>query len=318
MSASLLRVATLALLWGSGFLWIKIALRGFPPTELTVIRLALGAVLLLVWLFVTRGRLPRGLILWLHLGIAATISNVIPFLLFAVGEQQVDSSVAGMLNATTPVWTGVLALLIGQESKPNLWKATGLVLGIAGTLLIFAPWRTGTQFWTLGAAACLAAAFCYAVSYVYVARYLAPRKLSPLELSAAQLVAASVISAMINPLLGGWQVPHWDTVAVASLVVLGLSTGLTYVINYRLIREDGATVASTVIYLLPVVAIILGALVLREIPDLHAVAGVGVVLTGVALARRTQGGETRPVAGVAASPQSDRVKLIDVSPTRDS
>jgi len=285
-TAGALRVAALALLWGSSFLWIKVALRGFPPIHITTVRLAIGAAVLGAWLYLAHGRLPRGLTVWLHLAVAATVANVVPYLLFAFGEQQVDSNVAGMLNATTPVWTALLAVLVRQEPRPNIWKTTGLTLGIAGTLLIFAPWGISSQFWTLGAAACLIAAASYAVSFVYMARFLAPRGLSALELSTAQLIAATVISTIATPFLGGWQAPDWRADALASLTVLGISTGLAYVINYRLIQEDGATTASVVIYLLPVVAILLGAVVLGEIPAFHAVVGVGVVLIGVALARR--------------------------------
>ncbi|HEX6075471.1 MAG TPA: DMT family transporter [Micromonosporaceae bacterium] len=291
------RVAILALLWGSSFLWIKIALRGFPPIQITAVRLAIGAAVLAAWLYLAHGRLPHGLMVWLHLAVAATVANVLPYLLFAFGEQQVDSNVAGMLNATTPVWTALLAVLVKQEPKPSSWKVAGLALGITGTLLIFAPWQIGSQFWTLGAAACLVAAASYAVSYVYMARFLAPRGMSALELSAAQLVAATLIGALATPFLGGWQAPVWRLDALASLTVLGISTGLAYVINYRLIQEDGATTASVVIYLLPVVAILLGAVVLGEIPALNSVVGVAVVLTGVALTRRrTHSIAVRPTA----------------------
>jgi drug/metabolite transporter (DMT)-like permease len=290
-------VAALALLWGSSFLWIKIALRGFPPIQITTVRLAVGTAVLAAWLYLTRGRLPRGLMAWMHLAVAAAVANVFPYLLFAFGEQQVDSNVAGMLNATTPVWTALLAVLVKQEPRPSSWKVAGLALGIAGTLLIFAPWQIGSQFWTIGAAACLVAAASYAVSFVYMARFLAPRGLSALELSAAQLAVATLISTIATPFLGGWQTPVWRADALASLTVLGISTGLAYVINYRLIQEDGATTASVVIYLLPVVAILLGAVVLGEVPALHSVVGVGVVLTGVALTRRRAHGiAVRPAA----------------------
>ncbi len=275
-------------MWGSSFLWIKIALRGFPPAQITVVRLAIGAAVLVVWLRSGGGRLPRGFRLWAHLAVAACVANVLPYLLFAFGEQQVDSSVAGILNATTPIWTALLAVLAGQERVPTRTKAAGLGLGIAGTLLIFTPWQHGSQFWTAGAAACLAAAISYAISYVYMARYLAPRRLSALELSASQLLAATAISAVLTPLLGGWQTPEFDGYAVAALLVLSLSTGVAYVLNYRVIQDDGATAASVVVYLLPAVAILLGLVVLAEDPSLHAVAGVAVVLSGVALARQQQ------------------------------
>jgi drug/metabolite transporter (DMT)-like permease len=297
--AGLLRLATLAVLWGSSFLWIKLALLSFAPIQITLVRLILGAAVLLGWLSLRGERVPRGVGLWLHLFAAAAVANVAPYFLFAFGEQQVDSSVAGMLNATTPLWTVLLAVVVRQERRPSAFKSTGLIVGFVGTLLIFAPWEVGSQFSTLGAVACLLAALSYAVSYVYMTRFLASRDLSPVQLSAGQLTAAAAITALGTPFLGGGKAPDWNASAVLALATLGiLSTGVAYVVNYRLIRDDGATAASVATYLLPVVAVLLGAAVLSELPALHAIAGLAVVLLGVALARRstatTETTETTP------------------------
>ena len=102
---SLARLALLALLWGSSFLWIKLALDGLSPVQLVLVRLALSAAVLLLVVRVRRLRLPRDRTTWLHLTVAALVANAIPYLLFAIGEQTVSSSLAGALNATTPLWT---------------------------------------------------------------------------------------------------------------------------------------------------------------------------------------------------------------------
>jgi drug/metabolite transporter (DMT)-like permease len=132
---------------------------------------------------------------------------------------------------------------------------------------------------------CLAASVSYAVSYVYMDRYLAHRGLSPVVLSACQLLAAS---AMLAVALGvsGVQTPHWTVESVTALAILGvLGTGFAYVLNYQIITSEGATVASTVTYLLPVVAIVLGVLVLSETITVIVLTGIALVLIGVALTR---------------------------------
>ncbi|MFL6144663.1 MAG: DMT family transporter [Labedaea sp.] len=279
-----LLIAVLALLWGSNFLWIKIALDAFSPLQITAGRMVLGALVLLAVVLVTGQRLPSDWTTWGHLTVAALVANAVPYLLFAIGETRVDSGIAGALNATTPLWTLVLADSFGQADRPRPRQVTGLVLGFAGSLLIFAPWQNGYVD-TWGALACLAAAFSYAVSYLYMARYLTPRNLTPTVLSTGQLIAASIVTAAALPFDGAGRaaanVGTW-----AALCVLGvLGTGAAYVVNYTLLRMEGPVAASVVIYLLPVVAITLGVLTLRETITVWLVLGVGLVLTAVNISR---------------------------------
>jgi len=285
--ATWVRIATLALLWGSGFLLIKMALEGFTPYQIVLAQLALGAVVLLGFMFATKGRVPRDRITWLHLGVAALLANIVPYLLFAIAEQDIDSAVAGVINTTTPLFTVIVAVMVGHESRPGRTRLIGLLVGIAGTIVLLSPWKSGTQFTSWGAVAALVASLSYAVSYVYMDRFLVSRRLSPLTLAASQLLAATGITALALPATRDWTVPVWHLDATLSLVALGiLSTGIAYVLNYRIITDDGASAASVVTYLLPVTALILGAIVLDETPTLHAIIGMLIILAGVALARR--------------------------------
>ena len=289
------RLGALALLWGSGFLLIKLALRGFTPYQIVLGRLALGAAVLVGVLVASRNALPYGRKIWIHLTIAAALANVAPYLLFAVAERQIDSAVAGVINATTPLFTVIIAALIGHERAPRRVQLAGLAVGIVGTFILLAPWSRGTQFTSWGAVAALLASICYAVSYVYMDRFLVNRRLSAPSLAAGQLVAAAGITALALPLAQGWQAMHWQPDAVGGLVTLGLlGTGVAYVLNYRIIADDGASAASLVTYLLPVTALILGAAVLQERPTLHAIVGTVIVLGGVALARQGVTARTSP------------------------
>jgi drug/metabolite transporter (DMT)-like permease len=280
------KIALLALIWGSAFLWIKLADRGFSAVEVTLSRLALGAAVLFVVMLARRDKVPRSPRLWATIVIAALFANAVPYLLFAVAEQSVASSTAGIINATTPLWTLIVALAVRHQQSATRWQTAGLVVGFAGAVLIFTPWKTAAELFSAGGLECLAASMSYAVSYVYMDRFLARRGVGAIVLSACQLGAAALLLA-IALAVSGVRTPHVTTESVAALMVLGIiGTGFAYVLNYQIITSEGATVASTVTYLLPVIAIVLGVLVLNEDITVTALAGIALVLTGVALTRR--------------------------------
>lgn len=294
-------------------MWIKVGLRGFTPMQVVFLRLFLAAGLLLLICWIRGLRLPRRPAVWAHFAVAATVGNVVPFFLFGVGERSIDSGLAGILNATTPLWTVVVGLLARTDRVMTAPRAAGLLLGFAGTLVIFAPWRSGGTGTLSGAAACLTAAVLYGMLFVYVGRFLIGRDLAPTVLSAGQLTAATVLSAAALPV--GWHAPHLRPDAVGSVAVLGLlGTGLAYILNYRLITDDGPTVASTVTYLIPVVAVLLGVAALGESLSLLGLAGMAVVLAGVGLVRRS----ARPpdLAAVAPNPAGAVVGDDGAAPAR--
>jgi drug/metabolite transporter (DMT)-like permease len=280
------RIALLALIWGSSFLWIKLADRGFSPVEVTLARLVMGAAVLFAIMLARRDKIPRSLSLWASIVTAALFANAAPYLLFAVAEQTVNSSTAGIINATTPLWTAVLALAIRHQKAAARGQTAGLIVGFAGTALIFSPWHTASELFSAGGLECLAASISYAISYVYMDRFLARRGVSAIVLSACQLAAAAVMLAAALG-ISGVQTPDATVESVAAVAVLGIvGTGFAYVLNYQIIASEGATVASTVTYLLPVVAIVLGVLILNESVTWTMLGGIALVLAGIALTRR--------------------------------
>lgn len=293
--------ALLALLWGTNFLWIKVALGAFTPIELTFCRLGLGAAALLpVALILSRG-FPRELGVWLHLVVASLLGNAAPYLLFAFGERDASSGLAGVMNATTPLWTVLLALGLRTQGGLPASQALGLTLGFAGCLSIFEPWaQTAGEGSVLGLGLCLAAAVSYALTYAYIDRFIATCGLSAFGLSATQLLASTGWLAVAFP----FNVPQTRQVtpgAVLAVLALGvLGTGMAYAVNYTLIHAAGATAASTVTYLVPVVSVLAGAVVLHEPVTVVVVGGVIAVLVGTALAQRgavKAGSRTGLVAG---------------------
>ncbi|ASR34160.1 multidrug transporter [Prauserella marina] len=281
---SLVRLAALALMWGSSFFWIKLALGAFSPVQIVFGRLVLGALVLLVLCALGRRALPRGRRIWLYLGVAAMFHNALPFLLFAIGEQTVSSSVTGVLNATTPLWAVAVAFVWRIERQLSVPKAAGLALGLAGVVLIFAPWQaSGLVSW--GALGILAAAAAYGFAIVYEGRYLSGSGASPTALAAAQMLTASGFLVLAVP-VGGLTPIHADGGAFVALAILGVfSTGFAFVLNYRLIASDGAVAASMVGYLLPLVSVALGVGFLGEPLGSRIVIGMVIVLAGVALTR---------------------------------
>ncbi|MEU0156539.1 DMT family transporter [Micromonospora fulviviridis] len=289
------RMGVLALLWGSTFLWIELALDALTPVQVTLSRCVLGTAALLVACLGTGRRLPRGRATWGHLVVAAFFCNALPFAMFSIGQQTIDSGVAGVLNATTPLWSLLIGVVIGSERGLRPVRLGGLLLGFAGVVLIFAPWQTtGPVGW--GALAIVAAAASYAVGFAYMGRNLVGKGIPSISLSAAQLIAATGLTSLTLP-AGGLTSIEINPKTVIAVVVLGVvATGITFHLTYRIIAAEGATNAATVGYLLPVVSVALGAIVLDERFSLRTAAGMVVVLVGVGLTRRHKPSPSSPAS----------------------
>ncbi|MFE6775097.1 DMT family transporter [Streptomyces sp. NPDC057702] len=278
------RVVALALLWGSTFLWIELASRGLSPLQVTFTRCVLGALVLVVTCCVTGHRLPRGVATWRHIAVAALFCNALPFALLSLGQQTVGSGLAGVLNATTPLWSTALGLALRTERGLPPVRLAGLLLGFAGAVVIFAPWHT-TRATGWGALAILGAAASYAVAFTYMGRTLVRKGTPTLSLSAAQLVAASGLTALAVPVGGLGPIDPGPIVVTAAVALGVLCTAITFHLTYRIINDEGATNAAVVGYLLPVVSVLLGAVFLGEELSARVMSGMVVVLAGVGMTR---------------------------------
>ncbi|MFJ6199838.1 DMT family transporter [Micromonospora sp. NPDC092111] len=300
----------LAAIWGSSFLFIKVGIEELHPLHLTLYRVATGAATLLVVLVLLRDRLPREPRVWAHLVVVAAFGVAIPFTLFGFGEQRVESMLAGIWNATTPLIVLPLAVLAFRTERLTTRSAVGLGLGFLGVLVVLGVWEgVGGAHFT-GQLMCLGAAACYGVAIPYQKKFIAGSSHSGLSLSAAQLLVATAQLAIVAPLVAGAPpVPTGLSLpVVASVLALGaLGTGLAFVINLRNIRLAGASTASTVTYLVPIFAVLIGAVVLGERLNWHQPVGALIVLLGVAVAQGVVG-RRRPgtaVAGVPAVPAAE-------------
>ncbi|EEP72185.1 hypothetical protein MCAG_02512 [Micromonospora sp. ATCC 39149] len=295
----------LAAIWGSSFLFIKVGVRELHPVHLTLYRVAAGALTLLVALPLLRDRLPREPRTWAHQFVVAALGVAVPFTLFGYGEQRIESMLAGIWNATTPLIVLPMAVLVFRTERLTTRKAVGLGLGFAGVLVVLGVWAGvgGAHF--AGQLMCFGAAACYGFAIPYQKRFVAGSAHSGLSLSAAQLVLATAQLAVVGPLVAGAPPVPTDLSggALASVLALGaLGTGLAFVINLRNIRVAGASTASTVTYLIPIFAVLLGALALGERLTWHQPVGALIVLAGVAVTQGLLGRRRRPGAVGVAPP----------------
>ena len=276
----------LSAVWGSSFALIKIALEaGVAPPWVAFARCALGALTLLVICLLTRTPLPRDRATWGHAAVVAVLANTVPFVLLAYGEQHVDSVLAGLINATTPLMTLLFVPLLVPTERITPRRLAGLLIGFAGVLCVLGVWRGVAGATVAGTLACLGSTASYGATFAYMQRFFAGRSGSAAALSAAQLVCASVELAVVAPALAG--LPHWPGVpaAVALLALGALGTGVAYVLNLGVVRAAGPTVASTVTYVIPVWSTTIGAVLLAEPVGWNTVVGGVVVVTGVVITR---------------------------------
>jgi drug/metabolite transporter (DMT)-like permease len=294
-------------LWGSGFLFVKLALRGLSPSQLVLGQLAFGALVLLITLAIRRQSLPHASREWAYLAGMAVLANIAPYLLFSWSEQRISSGLAGVLSGTTPLLTLLLARAFGIGRLTPL-RVLGLALGLCGVVLLAAPWHDGSRAVSLaGVLAALGAAACYAGSYVYARLLLTNRGMEPLVLAAAQLSIGAVLLGAAVPWVGRQPMTLSSSV-VLSVVALGvLSTGIAYVLNYRLIQDEGPTVASTTNYLTPVVAVLLGIAFVDERLSWNLIIGTAMILVGLWIAEHSSA--EREVA-------NDTMKLSEVEGRR--
>lgn len=283
----------LAAIWGASFLFIKIGIRELHPAYVSLGRVGSGALALLAVLVVVRDRLPRDPRLWGHLAVVAAVGVVLPFTLFGYGEQRVPSMLAGIWNATTPLIVLPMAVLVFRTERMTTRRAVGMALGFAGVLVVLGAWQGLSGAGFTGQLMCFGAAVCYGLAIPYQKRFVTGRAESGIALVAGQLLAATAQLAVFAPLVAGAPPAPWrlSPDVIASVLVLGaLGTGLAFVINLRNIKLAGASTASAVTYLVPIVAVLIGVLALDERLAWYQPVGAVIVLAGVAVSQSGRSG----------------------------
>lgn len=272
--------------WGSSFLFMKVALVGLSPAQVAWSRLILGALTLGLFVALRRDRLPRQAKLWAHMTVLAVSFCVVPFLLFSWAQQYVSSGLASIYNATTPIMTAVMAGVLFRVEKLRLVQIAGILVGITGVMVIIAPWRGLDLDQSLVAQlAILGATACYGFSLAYMRRFVSDSGMTALVFSFLNIGIAAAIMAVLTPFLVLTPVAL-DPWIVGSVLLLGcLGTGVAYIWNQNVLRAWGPTRASTVTYITPVVGVALGILILGESVSWNEPIGALVVFLGILLAQ---------------------------------
>jgi drug/metabolite transporter (DMT)-like permease len=269
-------LVVLSVLWGGSFFFNGAALRELPPLTLVLLRVALGAAILLPLLRIQGIGFPKDIAGWKPFVAIGLLNNVIPFTLIVVGQTFIPSGLASILNATTPLFTVIVMAAAGEEAL-RLRRVAGVALGLAG-VIILRGWAGETRAGQgLGILLCLGGAFSYGFAALAARRLL--RDSPPLGTAAFQLMASTVMMAIVaGAMEQPWRLPMPGvTIWLAVLGVAGLSTALAYIVFFQILRRSGATNVMLVTLLIPVTAILLGWLVLGEPISIHEIAGAIVI-----------------------------------------
>lgn len=275
---------TLSLLWGGSFFFAGIAVTALPPFTIVLLRVGLAALILLAILRLQGLRLPRDPTVWAAFFGMGLLNNVTPFCLIVWGQTEIASGLAAILNATTPLWTVIAAHLLTSEERMTGNRLAGVVIGLAGVALMIGPQAlAGLGAQVAAEIAVLAAAISYALAAIFGRRFkalgVAPLVTATGQVSTATLMLAPVTLAIDRPwALAMPGLPVW----AAILGLAALSTALAYILYFRILATAGATNLALVTFLIPISAILLGALVLGERLELKHFAGMAMI--GLALA----------------------------------
>lgn len=305
----IIQFVAMGLIWGSSFLFMKVALRGISFGQLAWSREILGAITLGIVMLVLRQRLPRDRVVWLHFVVIALTNAVIPHLLFAWAEQYVSSSLGSIYNSLTPIATALMATLVFRVERLGSGQIAGVVVGILGVLLIIGPWRYAALTGDLaGQIACLVAATSYGFAIGYLRKFISHRPIPGTTVAFMNVGTSAAIMLLLTPVLAVGPV-RLDPLIVACVILLGaLGTGIAYLWSVNVLRAWGPTGQSTVTYVIPVVGVVLGVAVLGESLSWNEPAGAVIVLAGILLA---QGRILRPRRRLAVLPVSPDLGVTD-------
>jgi drug/metabolite transporter (DMT)-like permease len=276
----------LSITWGLSFYFIAVSLESFSAVGVAVFRNLFGAAALVIWSLVTKQKFVREKGIWFKIFILGFLLNAFPGLMFAFAEQLLDSSLAGILNATTPLFSVLFITLVFRSETITKSQVFGLLLGFIGVLVLFGNLTfTGSNV-PLGIGLILMATLGYGFSFPYMRKYLANTRYSSTSLATAQLISSVV---WLTPLAVTQPLTHAELNlhSAVSIFVLGaLGTGFAYVWNFRVTNIVGSAIASTVTYLSPVVAVIAGWALLNERIQLSTLLGAAIILFSAAIVQK--------------------------------
>lgn len=275
----------LGLVWGCSFIFIKLGLEFLTPFGVAFVRCALGAITLLIVVKIMKIDLPKEKSTWYKLWVVAMLLNVVPGILFAYAELHVTSVLAGIINATTPLATLIVMLIAFREEKLKSEQVYGLILGGLGVMVVIGIWQGIGDNQLTGVIALLIAVTCYGISFPYSKRNIIPLGLKPEAAATTQLIMAA-ITLLPFYLYDGISQDNYRPANIFAMLALGiLGSGFAYIWNFSIIAAAGSSIASSVTYLTPVVAVFVGWLFLGEVIVWHEPVGALLVILGAAVSQ---------------------------------
>jgi drug/metabolite transporter (DMT)-like permease len=257
----------LSVLWGGSFFFNEVAVKELPVFTIVVARVVIAAMILHIAMWVTRTPIPRHRRVWLAFFAMGFLNNVIPFCLIVWGQNHIASGLASILNATTPLFTVIVAHVVTSDEKMTPGRVIGVVVGFIGVAVMIG----GDMLQSLGVnitaqIACLAAALSYALAGVF-GRWFRTNGISPMATATGQVTASSIVLLPAMLIVDQpWALSSPSLAAVGALVGIGaLSTALAYLLYFRILATAGATNLLLVTFLIPVSAVMLGVLILNEV-----------------------------------------------------
>jgi len=275
----------LGLVWGCSFIFIKLGLEFLTPYGVAFVRCALGAITLLIVVKLMKIDLPKEKSTWYKLWIVAMLLNVVPGILFAYAELHVTSVLAGIINATTPLATLIVMLIAFREEKLKAEQVYGLIIGGLGVMVVLGIWQGIGDNQLTGVIALVIAVTCYGISFPYSKRNIIPLGLKPEAAATTQLIMAA-ITLLPFYLYDGISQDNYRPANIFAMLALGiLGSGFAYIWNFSIIAAAGSSIASSVTYLTPVVAVFVGWLFLGEVIVWHEPVGALLVILGAAVSQ---------------------------------
>jgi len=270
----------LSIFWGGAFFFTEIALGGFQPFALVFLRVSLAAIILLGVVYARGLRMPNRPATWGAYFVMGALNNAIPFCLIVWGQTRIDSGVASILNATTPIFTVLLAHFLTSDEQLSAPKLCGVIIGFFGVYLMMSPeLKHGFSLRGLGLVAVIGAAISYSCAGIFGKRF---KQESPMVTSTGMLICSTIMMAPLAIFSGalGASVPSIQEVA-AVIGIASVSTAMAYLLYFRILASAGATNVLLVTFLIPVSALLLGIGVLGEVIHTLEFAGMGCIFLGL-------------------------------------
>jgi drug/metabolite transporter (DMT)-like permease len=275
----------LSLLWGGSFFFVGVAIKELPPLTIVASRVVLAAAILWALSPLTGARPPASAGAFWALVVLGLVNNAVPFALIAWGQTRLPSGLASILNASTPLFTVIVAHAMTAEERLTGGKLLGAVAGFAGVAWLLGPEISAAQGGILFAEiAVLGAALCYAFASVF-GRRMRGLGLTPIDVATGQASAASPVLAPLALLIDKpWTLPTPSAATIASVVAIAaVSTAFAYIVYFRILAGAGATNVVLVTLLAPVTSVLLGAAFLGERLAMSDFVGVALIALGLAL-----------------------------------